>query len=395
MRSADDRGFDLGARKKPTVLFVLPGIGAGGSEHVVNNVANHLASLGWHVVVAAFAEAETESFYSYRPEVTLRRLGLPPARTHLLAGARETAKRVAALRRAIRDERPSLVISFLTRTNVLALLAGVGLSVPIIVSERNNPAMQPIGAPWSLLRRLLYPAAAGLVTMTEGARNYFPARVRARTWVIPNPVDRPTCFEPRREGRTLAAVGRLVPQKGFDLLLEAFAAVAPKHPEWKLLIWGEGPERAALEAQRDRLGLAGRVLMPGVSSAPGSWVGSADLFVLSSRYEGWGIVLLEAMAAGLPVVSFDCQWGPREMINDGLDGLIVPREDCPALASTLDRLMADAALRERIGAAAALSSRRFEPASILAQWEGVAREVVGRKERSRVAAPPALRSRSI
>lgn len=384
-----------GASVRPSVMFVLPGISAGGSEHVVNNVASHLSALGWRVVVATFAETDATSFYPYPPEVTLRRMGIPPSRSRPLASIRDTAKRVASLRQVISDEKPSLLISFLTRTNILAILAATGMGVPVVVSERNNPALQSIGAPWRLLRRLLYPVAAGLVTMTKGARDYFPARVRARTWVIPNSVHRPTSLEPRREGRTLTAVGRLVPQKGFDLLIDAFAIVAPKHPDWQLLIWGEGPERAALEAQRDCLGLSGRVLMPGVTLGPGSWVGSADLFVLSSRYEGWGIVLLEAMVSGLPVVSFDCQWGPREMIEDGVDGLIVPREDSAALAATLDGLMGDAFRRERLGAAAVLSSRRFDPACILAQWESVAGEVMSRMDRTKAPYPPPLSSRSI
>src|SRR3546814_10544152 len=104
----------------------------------------------------------------------------------------------------------------------------------------------------------------------------------------------------------MAAVGRLVPQKGFDRLLDAFSRIATDHPDWTLVIWGEGPDRAALEEQRRRLGLDGRVEMPGVSKQPGVWIEQSDLFILSSRFEGWGLVLGEAMAAGLPVISFDC-----------------------------------------------------------------------------------------
>lgn len=379
----------------PTVMFVLPGVSAGGSEHVVNMIANHWAERGWRIVVATFAKEGTPSYYPYRPDVVIDRLGVPPAKMGPLAALGATLRRVTSLRKAMKRHQPRLVISFLTRTNIAALAAGVGLGVPIIVSERNNPGMQPIGRVWSRLRSYFYPAAFGLVTMTHGARDYFPERMRKRSWVIPNAAELPPLREARRSGQLVTAVGRLVPQKGFDLLLESFARIAHKHPEWILMIWGEGPERAALEAQRDKLGLRDRVVMPGVSKSPGSWIETADIFVLSSRYEGWGIVLLEAMASGLPVTSFDCEFGPREMITEGVDGLIAPREDIDGLAATLDRLMGDAELRDRLGAAARVSTERFKTERVIAQWDEVAHDTIGERPAARRAgnwttSPPPL-----
>ncbi|GEC33384.1 hypothetical protein EFR01_35550 [Sinorhizobium fredii] len=167
----------------------------------------------------------------------------------------------------------------------------------------------------------------------------------------------------------MAAVGRLTHQKGFDLLLDAFSRIADAHPEWRLVIWGEGDERLSLEALRDALGLQKRVDMPGITERPGLWIETADAFVLSSRYEGWGIVLLEAMAAGLPVVSFECDWGPRVMITHQSDGILVPREDVEALAKALDRILGDRALREQLGASAAASAQRYMPDQILTEWD--------------------------
>src|SRR4030095_11452194 len=110
--------------------------------------------------------------------------------------------------------------------------------------------------------------------------------------------------------------------KGFDRLLQAFADIADAFPDWKLVIWGEGPERASLEAERERLGLRERAEMPGATARPGMWIETVDVFVLSSHFEGWGLVLLEAMAAGIPAVAFDCEWGPREIITHGVDGIV-------------------------------------------------------------------------
>lgn len=351
------------------IALVLPGLAAGGTERVVNAIANHWAERGWMVTILTLEPPGKPSYFAYHPRVTMRRLGLPTSGEPKLRAIFLTIKRILALRRCLREVWPELIVTFLTRTNVLTMLATGGMGIPVVVSERNNAELQYCGPVWSWLRRRLYPHAFGLVAMTRGALEFFPAKMRPRSWVIPNPVYLPDGWQPSRGGHVLAAVGRLVPQKGFDLLLQAFGEIAQLFPEWTLVIWGEGVERKNLEKQRDHLGLQNRVRLPGVSELPGTWVETADAFVLSSRFEGWGIVLLEAMAAELPVVSFDCKWGPREMIHDGVDGLLVPQEDVAALARALAKVMRDAGLRQRLGAAAAKSAQRFAPDRIMASWD--------------------------
>ncbi len=204
----------------------------------------------------------------------------------------------------------------------------------------------------------------------------FPPEQRARSWIIPNEANLPANLQSKRGRRVLAAAGRLVPQKGFDLLLEALARIAAAQPDWTLVIWGEGPERAALELQGCMLGLDGRVQLAGVSERPGLWIETADAFVFSSRYEGWGIVLLEAMAAGLPVVSFDCRFGPSEMITHEEDGLLVPNGDVHALSAAMSRLMGSETLRKSLGEAAAKSARRFSRERVKAGWDEVVKSAV-------------------
>ena len=197
----------------------------------------------------------------------------------------------------------------------------------------------------------------------------FPRRLRARGRVIPNPVDLPASTPARGASRKLVAVGRLVPQKGFDLLLRAFAKIAAAHPEWRLVIWGEGPERPALLALRDQLGLRARVTLPGLTQRPGQWTDDAGLLVLSSRFESFGNVITEAMASALPVVAFDCPFGPREILRDQVEGVLVKEGDIAALAAALDRLLADPARRAALGAAAREGARRFDRARVMAEWQ--------------------------
>jgi glycosyltransferase involved in cell wall biosynthesis len=256
------------------------------------------------------------------------------------------------------------------------VLATRGLGLPVIVSERNNPERQRFRATWRWLRARLYGVAYCVVTPSRGVLESFPRAIRARGRVIPNPVD---LTPPRRRltgTRRLVAVGRLVHQKGFDLLLRAFARIAPEHPEWTLTIWGEGDRRPPLEALRAELGLQEKVRLPGLTERPGQWVEEAEVFVLSSRFESFGNVVTEAMVAGLPVVAFDCPWGPGEILRDGDDGLLVPPEDVEALAAALRRLILDPDLRRRLGEAGARNVRRFRSDAIGAQWDALIGEAV-------------------
>ena len=195
---------------------------------------------------------------------------------------------------------------------------------------------------WRLLRRLLYPFATFLVVQTEsvvkwGRRAAFPARVR----VIPNPVRpmHPALNCPPELGirPTVIAVGRLSLQKGFDILLSAFAR-GGLPSEWQLVILGDGPERPALQAQIDALGLTNNVLMPGIVAEPEQWLQHADLFVLPSRDQGFPNALLEAMNCGLPVIAFDCPSGPGEIVRNEQTGVLLPPGDTDALATAITRL---------------------------------------------------------
>lgn len=359
------------------IAFVLAGLGAGGAERVVSLIASHWVARGWEVTVIAFDSPDDPIYHRFDPRVGFRRLGLPPAMRGKLSGLAVNIRRVRALRRALGELRPDLTIAFLTKINALTLIASTGLNIPVIVSERNNPRRQIVHRLWTWMLERLYRRADAIVVQTRASVDSLPAPIRKRATVIPNPIASVTATGKAGKSLTLSAVGRLVPQKGFDLLLDAFSVVAPDRPGWALTIWGEGPERAALEQQVERLGLQRRVRLPGNSIAPAAWTGSAAIFVLSSRFEGFPNALGEAMLAGLAVAAVDCEFGPREMIRDGIDGLLIPEGDVEALAAGLKRLMADATLRKRLGSEASISAAQFDLAGVARQWDGLIISTLG------------------
>jgi glycosyltransferase involved in cell wall biosynthesis len=178
--------------------------------------------------------------------------------------------------------------------------------------------------------------------------------------------------------KRLLAVGRLDYQKGFELLIEAFARLAADARDWELVIVGQGPLREALGERLEELGIGDAAYLAGEVGNLDDWYRDADLFALSSRFEGFPNALLEAMAHGLPAVSFDCDTGPRDIIRPGVDGLLVAPGDVGALEAALRRLMGDAALREQFGKRATDVRDRFAMERVAELWEDLFhREEVG------------------
>lgn len=350
------------------IVLIITALGAGGAERVMTTMANHWVNEGHRVSFITYEKPETLSYYTLDPQVQVRRLDIAGEHRSTLRGLLSTGRRVLALRRCLSDLRPDVAIAFLTRVNIAVLLAASGLGLPVIVSERNHPDRQHLNRVWRRIRGWTYQRAAAIVFQTEGAKACYPPALQARATVIANPLRMTQRASNPLEKKELVAVGRLTRQKGFDLLLRAFAKIAGDFPAWQLTIYGEGDERKPLESLCNELGLTSRVGMPGVTDKHGDWIEKAGLFVLSSRYEGQPNVLLEAMAAGLPVVSFDCPLGPGEMIVHGENGLLTPPEDAEALARDLAELMSNDDMRMRLASKASDVAGDHSQDVIMAKW---------------------------
>lgn len=357
-------------------VILLSDLGAGGTQRLALGLAAHLRDQGLEVELLTLQAPGAGSFFPVPPGITVTELGLCGDSGSTLGAVRANLVRLRALNRAFCRSRADRVVSFLTTTNVLALLAARPLGLPVVVAEESDPAHEPIPRAWDLLRRLTYPLASRIVVHSRGATNYFNGRSARRVSVIPNPIV-PCPLPPASDAVAglrrplVVATGRLSAEKGFDLLIAAFARIAGRHPDWSLTILGDGPLRPVLERQIADSGLAGRVSLPGVSPMPADTFRQASLCCSAARIEGFGLALAEAMACGLPAVATDAPSGPRDIVRPGIDGELVPVEDVEALGEALSALMADPGRRAAYARRAPEVSERFAPQRVWAAWDAL------------------------
>lgn len=355
------------------ICGVIASLGSGGAERVMVELCAAWQARGDNVTLLTLDDGRSD-FHAVPTGVERRALNLASKSTSASDAIRANVARARTLRAALRSARPDVIVSFTDRTNVLVLMAARGLSVPIVVSERIDPRRHDIGGAWNLLRRLVYPAASAVVVQTNAVRGWANGVVAAdRVAVIPNPLRPITASAPPAGARAkrIVALGRLVDQKGFDVLVRAFATVADEFPEWTVVVYGEGPLRGTLEQRIADLGLPERIQLPGRTVTPELVLAEAAIFALPSRYEGFPNALLEAMSYGCACVASDCDSGPADLVTDGVNGRLVGVDDVLAFAESLADLMRDDVTRTRLGMAAQDAVQRFAPQVVLDEWDRV------------------------
>lgn len=361
------------------IVFLTSSLDAGGAERVAVTLTNAWVARGDSVTLIPTFSGGGHPFYPVDKRIELIYLAtVVPGNGKTPAGY---LKRLRALRKLVIDSKPDVVISFLSNVNVAAILATAGLKIPLIICERTDPSVIPTSTLLSRTTKLLYRYADVLVVQTqavaEKAGNIFPGIQCIKA--IANPIHEDFLL-PRMqrsgERKILLSLGRLIDDKQVHLIIEAFLNIQDQYKEWDLHIYGDGPAKVMLEKIVQEAGMAKRIFLNGNTTQVSSIMAGADAFVMASKYEGFPNALLEAMAIGLPCVSFDCPSGPREISNNGEYALLVPPNDVIGLGAALAKLFGNAQLRQELGLKARQSiQQRYALSAVLAQWDDLFREV--------------------
>lgn len=345
--------------------FYISSISGGGAENVLVMLAKRFSELGHSVGITSLEKRE--QFYEIPCEIKLNKIHANSPNSIF-----ECWYDFKGIRKYLKNSKADVSISFLSRCNLLLLVTSLFNKSKIVVCDRNNPLKEHSKLVFWVSCQL-YRRANMIVVQTEQIRKMYPKYLQKKLCVIENPLDtekmnNQITGETVTKENVVISVGRLEKQKDFKTLIKAFHNVSDKNPEWKLKIFGVGNMKEELQRIIDSLGDSGKIQLCGHTKEPFVEMKKSKIFVLSSFYEGFPNVLCEAMYAGLPCVSTDCISGPRELINDGENGFLVPIGAITELEHVLEKLMQDESLREEVGKKASLECKRLELGFIADKW---------------------------
>lgn len=348
------------------IVFTLASLGSGGAERVVSLLANKMDEMGYQVEIVCLKFNDV--YYRTNESVKVT-----------LAANKNRLSELFWLRKHIKHEKPDVVIAFTEGVYCFTIASLLGTSIPVIASERLDPSAMS----WkrNLLKRILLPYADWLVVQTHSIKEYFPANIQEKTSVIYNPVNEEFLTLPSQQMEKrlnrIISVGRLYPQKNQQMMIRAFAKIASQFPNWQLVIYGEGPLRENLEQLVNSLGMKRRILLPGRTENVVEVLRESKIFCMSSDYEGMSNSMIEAVSAGLPIITTRVS-GTEEMIKDGKTGVIVDIGDEQGLSNAMSDLMNNDTLCAQLVERSIHTRNCFHIDTIISEWEGLIRKITNK-----------------
>lgn len=347
------------------LTFVTSTLHAGGAERVISLLANSFCQKGYEVEIVCINKHLV--FYPIDEKVKVWFAEDEVKSLSIL-------KKMMWLRKHINSEKPDVVIAFMLEVYCVTLASLIGVSVPVISSERIDPHF--FGRAKGLLRWLLLRRTTNLVVQTVRIKDFYSAKLQSRTTIIPNPVtDKVFSLTPTLKQKRIIAVGRLAYQKNYPMMFRAFAKVHHDFPDWQLVVYGNGPQKEEIRGVIERLGMEGHIILAGKSDHVVEEMNKSSLFVMSSDYEGMSNALLEAVCVGLPVISTDVS-GARDLITEGVNGYIVPVGNERALTLALSSMLSSPEKMDEMGRQSKALAPRFREEQIVGQWEELIKKVV-------------------
>ncbi|MGN1156396.1 MAG: glycosyltransferase family 4 protein [Agathobacter sp.] len=369
------------------IFYIYTGlITKGGADRVITIKANWLATHGYNVSIVTDSQMDIPPVYKLLPEVHLIDFGIDFMQQYKYGILKRSFMYFRLMRmyrkkltKLLKEERPDIVMTtlgremdFLTKINDGSIK--IGESHIARQFTRNFHLMEERGGIYELVSKYWRHKQAvavkrldKLVLLTSQDETCWKMTTQ-KTCVIPNPITIEYAERSSLDMKRVIAVGRLNEQKGYDFLIEAWSIVAKKHPDWTLDIYGEGQLMDFIQNMIIQYGLKASINLKGVVKDINREYAKSSILVLSSRYEGFGLVLVEAMSCGVPCVAFDCPFGPRDIINSGIDGLLVKYLDVKALADGLCTLIENVKLRKAMGNKAFEHIKRYDVDRVMQMW---------------------------
>lgn len=365
---------------KKNIVIVVSAMNMGGAQRVVSILCNHWSQHGYAVtLINTFTEKKINHF-QLNKNVSLEYLSNNPFIPS--NNFCNTLWKFIQLRKLIKSKNPNIVISFLTRVNVATALSSFGIKSSTIICERTWPPFASLDSRFFWIYRLIFRGVDKIIVQTDKSKIWLNKNFSSKhVDIIPNPIVYPLPEHGRsvnpdsiilKNKKVILASGRLHKFKQFDLLIKAFSNIKDNHPDWDLVILGDGEERNNLNQLTCNLEVVDRVIFPGKVGNMSEWYKRANMFVLSSVVEGFPNVLLEAMAYGLPCISFDCDTGPRDMIKHGVNGILVnPNDKDIGLSNAIDKIISNGNLSSSIANNAILLREKYSIDNIIQKWSDV------------------------
>lgn len=363
-----------------TIALYISSLQKGGAERVIANLADHLYNRGYRVVLVTTHKLEDE----YQVSGGICRVISEPEDSELgKVRIRNFLTRFVKLRKIWREYKPDVILSFIGKNNIMALMTSFGLHIPVAVSVRSDPDREYYNFLLKLLAKTIFGLAAGVVLQTKESMDFFPKGIRKKSVILKNPIN-PCFFRERYLGereKTIVTVGRVDENKNHQMLVKAFAGIAEEFPEYKLIIYGDGEKRKELLELVKSLGLQERILLPGNIDNVADAIYKTCVFVLSSNKEGMPNALIEAMVMGLTVVSTDCPCGgPAELIKSGINGLLTPVDDEERMKENLQFVLNNLQAADSMGEKARITCEIYSPDVVLSEWENYLNSLVFYRE---------------
>jgi GalNAc-alpha-(1->4)-GalNAc-alpha-(1->3)-diNAcBac-PP-undecaprenol alpha-1,4-N-acetyl-D-galactosaminyltransferase len=359
--------------RKNHIAFLINSMTSGGAERVLSIVANKLAVAGYRISIYTLESGS--SFYELHKNINYRPLGIVKKPKNIAEKLFNNIDIIKQLKAVLLENKPDVLITFMTKENLFGIIAARKLRIPVIISERNTYLAKK--GLLHMFRYYLYPKADALVVLNSLDEAYYH-KFCHNIHTIQNPLHLRfySDFKETRREKIILSVGRLEYQKGFDNLLSVFQRISAEYPDWKLVIVGEGSQKDDLIALSENLGIALKVVFTGRVTDVIAYYRKSSIFILSSRYEGFPNVLCEAMSQGLACISFNCISGPWDIIDNYKNGILVKNQDNDELYKALKELISNKKLRISLSQTAKQIRKKLSKEKTINKWMELVTEFV-------------------